>query len=135
MNVFLTSTIVGMVSFTPRPLSPQYPFDRRLVASQSWCGQYGEVKNSRSYRDSNIDLSVVQPVAGRYTDCATATLLKCVLQRSNFEFIYVNIKSNDFSSEGAETVLFHNGCFALRPRGGKNLRLYFTSQGCLHYFT
>jgi hypothetical protein len=27
-------------------------------------------ENSRSYRDSNSDPSVVQPVASRYTDCA-----------------------------------------------------------------
>jgi hypothetical protein len=33
-------------------------------------------ENSWPYQDSNSDPSVVEPVASRYTDCATATLFK-----------------------------------------------------------
>jgi hypothetical protein len=42
--------------------SPRYPLDRRLGGPQSQFGLYGERKNL-SLRDSNSDLSVVQPVA------------------------------------------------------------------------
>jgi hypothetical protein len=50
-----------VVSFTPLPLNPWYPLDRRLGGPQSRSGPY---------RDLNSGLSVVQPVASRYTDCA-----------------------------------------------------------------
>jgi hypothetical protein len=57
-----------VVCFTPRPLYSRYPLHRRLGGPQNRCGRCGE--NSCPYRDSNSDLSVVQPVANRYTDCA-----------------------------------------------------------------
>jgi hypothetical protein len=45
-----------------------HPLARRLSGPQSRSGRRGE--NSWPYRDSNSDLSVVQPIASRYTDCA-----------------------------------------------------------------
>jgi hypothetical protein len=63
-----------VVSFTPHLLyprgkSPHYPLDRRLGGPQNRSGRYGE--KSFLYWDSNFDLSAIQPVASRYTDCAT----------------------------------------------------------------
>jgi hypothetical protein len=63
-----------MVSFTPRPLyprvkSPRYPLDRKLGGPQSRSDRRWEEKIV-PYRDSNSDLSVVQPIASRYTDYA-----------------------------------------------------------------
>jgi hypothetical protein len=51
----------------PRGKSPRYPLDRRLGGPQSRSGRSLE-QNSRPYRDSNSDPSVVQPVASCYTD-------------------------------------------------------------------
>jgi hypothetical protein len=52
----------------PRAKNPGYPLDRRLGGPQNRSGRRGE--NSWPYRDSNSDLSVVQPVASRYTNYA-----------------------------------------------------------------
>jgi hypothetical protein len=52
----------------PLGKSVLYPLDRRLGGPQSRSRRRGE--DSRPYRDSNFDPSVVQPVASRYTDCA-----------------------------------------------------------------
>jgi hypothetical protein len=77
----LTSALVGtcVVGFTPRPLYPRgnipwNPLVRRMDGPQSRSGRCGE--NSWSYRDSNSDPSVVQPVASRYTDSAITPPLK-----------------------------------------------------------
>jgi hypothetical protein len=61
-----------VVNFTPQPLYPRgnslwYPLGRNLGEPQSRSGRCGG-ENSWPYRDSNFDLSVVQPVASRYTD-------------------------------------------------------------------
>jgi hypothetical protein len=71
----LWNSWMWVVSFTSRPL---YPRER---ASGTHCiGRWVdpraglddmESENSWPYRDSNPDLSVVQPVASRYTDCAS----------------------------------------------------------------
>jgi hypothetical protein len=45
----------------PPEKSPRYPLCRKLCGPQSRCGRRGE--NTWPYRDSNPDLSVVQPVA------------------------------------------------------------------------
>jgi hypothetical protein len=37
---------------------------------QSWSGRYAEDNTFWTYRDLNCDLSVDQPVASHYTDCA-----------------------------------------------------------------
>jgi hypothetical protein len=50
----------------PRGKNTRYPLARSLRGSQN---RFAE--NSWPYRDSNSDLSVVQPVACRYTDWAT----------------------------------------------------------------
>jgi hypothetical protein len=47
---------------------PQYPLGRRLGGPQSRSGRRG--KNSTPYRDKNYDPSIVQRVAGRYSDRA-----------------------------------------------------------------
>jgi hypothetical protein len=62
-----------MVSFTPRPLYPR----KRAPGTHSvggWVDPRAGVGDMEKWkflphRDSNSDLSVVQPVASRYTDC------------------------------------------------------------------
>jgi hypothetical protein len=44
--------------------------DWRLDGPQNRSARRGEGKRSYPYRISNSDLSAVQPVASRYTDCA-----------------------------------------------------------------
>jgi hypothetical protein len=66
----LGTSLRWVVNFTPLPLyprgkSPRYPLDRRLGGPQSQSGRLGE-ENSRPFRDSNSEPSVVQPVASRY---------------------------------------------------------------------
>jgi hypothetical protein len=56
--------------FTPGESTPGTHWIAGWVGPQSWSA-YGEVKNSWPCQNSNSNLSVVQPVAGRYTDCAT----------------------------------------------------------------
>jgi hypothetical protein len=68
--VFLTSAMVlEWSAWLPGRFiavkDPPHPLDRRLGGPQS---------RSRRYGDSNSDPSVVQPVASRYTDCATVAL-------------------------------------------------------------
>jgi hypothetical protein len=43
-------------------------------------------ENSRPYRDSNTELSAVQPVASRYTGCATAALLLAIIRFNLIQF-------------------------------------------------
>jgi hypothetical protein len=61
----LSNSWRSVVSFTTRPLYPRYLLNRWLGEPQSRSGRCGE--NSSPYRDSNSDLSVIQPVASRYT--------------------------------------------------------------------
>jgi hypothetical protein len=75
-----------MVSFTPRPLypqrkSPRYSLDRRTGEPQCRSGQRGE--HFQSYRDSNCEPSVVQPVASRYANCAIIRYTVYVIFISN----------------------------------------------------
>jgi hypothetical protein len=63
------------VNLTPRPLyprgkCPRYPLERRLGGPQRRSARFGEVK----ILTPTGDLSVVQPVASRYTDYATPAL-------------------------------------------------------------
>jgi hypothetical protein len=44
-------------------------------------------ENSWPYRDSNSDLSAVQPVASRYTDCTIPAPLSCLLAMLNYSCI------------------------------------------------
>jgi hypothetical protein len=70
IHIFLTSALVGEWSalrpgrFTPGTHCIGGWVDPREVWT-TW-----RSNNSWPYRDSNPDLSVVQPVASRYTDCA-----------------------------------------------------------------
>jgi hypothetical protein len=74
-----------VVSFTPRP---PYPRRKRLYTHciiGGWVGPIDgldgvEERKFWPYRDSNPDLSVVQPVACRYTDCAIPTPLNEFLE-------------------------------------------------------
>jgi hypothetical protein len=66
IHIFLTSALAEGEWSASRPW---YPLDGILGGPQSRSGRRGK-ENSVSYRDSNYDLSVVQPVAGRYTDYA-----------------------------------------------------------------
>jgi hypothetical protein len=59
-------------ALTPREIVPNTRLDRRLGGPQSRFGRRGE--NCLPYRDSNSEPSVVQPVASRYTECATPAL-------------------------------------------------------------
>jgi hypothetical protein len=59
-----------VVHFTPRPLYPRYPLDRRLGGPQELVWMIWRRENSWPYRDSNSDPSVVQPIVSRYSDYA-----------------------------------------------------------------
>jgi hypothetical protein len=78
IHIFLTSALVGGEWSASRPCrfihrgkSPRYPLDRRLGGPQSRSRRGGEENILVPPGDSNSDPSVVQPVASRYTDCAT----------------------------------------------------------------
>jgi hypothetical protein len=58
-----------VVSFTPRPLYIPYTLYSRLGEPQNRSGRRGGEK-FYPYRDLNSELSAVQPVISRYTDCA-----------------------------------------------------------------
>jgi hypothetical protein len=88
-----------VVSFMPQLLyargkSPRYPLDRRLGKPHSWSGWRGE-ENSLPYQDLNCDLTVVQPVASRYTNCAilAPTEMLVGVVYSSLE-VYRQIQSN-----------------------------------------
>jgi hypothetical protein len=66
-HVFLTTTLIGDECSASR----SYRFTPGKVISVL-IGRDGEVKIFLPYRDPNSDPSVVQPVASRYTDFATA---------------------------------------------------------------
>jgi hypothetical protein len=73
IHVFLTLELVGgVVCFTPRPLYPWNPLDRRLDGPQNRSGRRGD-KNLTPTGTQTPDPSAVQPVASRYTHCATGT--------------------------------------------------------------
>jgi hypothetical protein len=54
----------------PRGKSTRYPLDRRLSGPHSWSGRYGEMK-ILCLRDSNSDLSFLQPIGNHYIDYST----------------------------------------------------------------
>jgi hypothetical protein len=60
--------------FTPGGKCPRYLLDRRLGGPQSRSGRGGEETIFLRYRDSNSNPSVVQLIAGRYTDCTVGAL-------------------------------------------------------------
>jgi hypothetical protein len=75
----LSTSWTWVFSITPRPLyplemRPRFPFDKGLGGPQNRSGRSGEMEIFWSHRDSNTDTLVFQPVASRYTDCATAAL-------------------------------------------------------------
>jgi hypothetical protein len=53
----------NVVSFTPLPLHPHYPVDRRLGGPQAGLYAVKERRISLSCRESNPESSIVQPVA------------------------------------------------------------------------
>jgi hypothetical protein len=59
-----------VVSFTPLPRYPRYPFDTRLGGPQSRSGRYGKVKILYPTGTRTPAPPVVQSVASRYTDWA-----------------------------------------------------------------
>jgi hypothetical protein len=68
------------VSFVPlllylRGMSLRYPLDRTLSGTPEPVWMIRRSENYWPYWESNSDPSVVQPVAGRYTDWATAALI------------------------------------------------------------
>jgi hypothetical protein len=85
----LTSGLDASEWSTPRPgrftTGEKDPGTRRIGR---WVSRRADLKewrtkNSRPYRDSNSDPSVVQPVGSRYTNCAIAApLIKCSFQKS-----------------------------------------------------
>jgi hypothetical protein len=56
------------------------PLKRRLGGPQNWSRRFGEMKILDATSTLNSDISVVQPVASRYTDCAaSAPLWSCMV--------------------------------------------------------
>jgi hypothetical protein len=83
-----------VVSFTPRPLSPQgkspwYPMYRRLDGPQSRSGRGGEEKNSHPHRESNPRTPIIQPVAHRYTDWAITALVSDLINHKDYRFVII----------------------------------------------
>jgi hypothetical protein len=96
----LGTTWRWVVNFTPRPLyprgkSPRYPLDRRLGGTQSRSGRFGEQNILWPCQDSNSDPSIVQPVAGSYTDWAIPAPL-CITTMREYCFV---IEMTQFSEE------------------------------------
>jgi hypothetical protein len=82
--------------FTPGK-EPRYPLDRKLGGSQSRHGRYGEVKILNPTGTRTPNPLVVQPIASRNTDCATAalyTLLKDVASSSHYILRMVGCLAN-----------------------------------------
>jgi hypothetical protein len=84
------------VSFTPRLFYPRERDPVNLSAGGGWTTESvwttRRSEHSRPYRDSNSDLSVVQPVASRYTDCAILLkYLRKILEFLTFLKSYVKI--------------------------------------------
>jgi hypothetical protein len=90
-HVFLTSAVVGgewsasrLCRFTPGVRAPGAHWVGGWVDPRDSLDDL-EKENSCPYRDSNSNLSVVQPVASRYTDCAIPAHIYFAIQLS---FIY-----------------------------------------------
>jgi hypothetical protein len=79
IHVFFTSALVGGEWSTAQPgrFTPLYPLVRRLGGPQNRSGLRRE--------DTNSDLSVIQPVAIRYANCATEALTKSIVRVWNRE--------------------------------------------------
>jgi hypothetical protein len=80
IHVFLNSTLVGdefsashFGRFTSKERVPSTYWTGGWVGPRAGLDEM-ERGNSLSYRDSNSDPSVVQPVASRYTDCVIPAL-------------------------------------------------------------
>jgi hypothetical protein len=76
MHVFLTSALGSGEWSDSRP--GRFTLGERALGTY-WIGGLGEPQNRPGWRgegkrDSNSDLSVVQPAASRYTDCTTPAL-------------------------------------------------------------
>jgi hypothetical protein len=70
IHIFLTSALVGGEWSASRPgrFTPSTHWEAGWAPEPVW--KTWRRKNSWPYRDWNSDLSVVQPVASRYTDYA-----------------------------------------------------------------
>jgi hypothetical protein len=66
---FLTTVLVGGEWSALHP-GRFTPMDRRLGGPQSQSGRRGEKKKALTLPGIELDLSVFQSVASRYTDCA-----------------------------------------------------------------
>jgi hypothetical protein len=100
-----------VVSFTTRPLysrgkSPWYPLAKRLGGPRNRSGRREE--NSCHYRDSNSDLSVVHPVASRYTDCAIPATIHPYLHTYIHTYIKKAQQTRVLGPNGAERIYFLN---------------------------
>jgi hypothetical protein len=75
--IFLTSALIGGEWSASRPcrFTPgERAFDTHWVGGRVGLWTKWRRENSWPYRDSNSDVSVVQPVASRYTDYAIPSI-------------------------------------------------------------
>jgi hypothetical protein len=89
----------------PRPLyplgkSPRYPLDRRLGRFQNRSGQRGEEKKFCTYRDSNSDPSVFQPIVSRYPVCAAHSTSYLSQKPSVYVLISLCLEINPYKTAG-----------------------------------
>jgi hypothetical protein len=104
IHIFLTSALLGGEWSASRPgrFIPGKELPVPIVQEVGWTP--GPVwttwrsNNSWPYRDSNLNLSVVQPVASRYTDCAIPAILLFIKRRFLF------LRASDCTTVGKKWI-------------------------------
>jgi hypothetical protein len=97
-----------VVSFTPRPLyhrrkSPRYPLDRRLGGPQNRSG-LREKEKTCPHRDSNSDLSAVEPVASPYTYCDSFNAIICIYPPDDGQSVTETCSGTDYTNKVSLTA-------------------------------